>query len=764
MRRWPPTNGLGSLKVRGRYNNERTRGACLVQQVHGPMGRTMRRRISWSRPTWLVLALGAVLAVAASLGGRASAASIPAAERLALRHATAETVARLQARLQQGSTQRVIVQLDLSTTPESKLPRAQIEAQRERIARAQERLLSQIDKAANRELRKLTTLPGIVLEVDSETLQALASNPDVLSIQEDVLMAPSLAESVPLIGADLAWAAGFTGMGQAVAILDTGVDRTHPFLSPNIVAEACFSSGSGEPGSILCPAGSSTQFGDGAAANCDPLIDGCSHGTHVAGIAAGRSGSFAGKTFSGVAKDASIIAIQVFSLFNSDVYCGPGGSPCVLSWSSDQLAALDWLYWERETYPIAAANLSLGGDLYSAPCDATFPLMTQAIQNLAGNGSATVIAAGNNGATSQVSAPGCISAAVTVGATTDSDAVASFSNAGSVMDFWAPGYGIVSSVVGGSYEPWAGTSMAAPHVAGAWAVLKSKFPGASFADVHNALSASGVLVSDNRSGGSTTKPRIRVNVALPYLDGLPTPTATSTRTPTRTPTPTQTPTVTATPTQTPTVALTPTVTQTPTPPPIFDDVPYGHWAKNYIEALYTAGYVAGCSTSPRLYCPERVLIRSESAVFILRGAYGAIPAPPHSAPTTPTFADVDPAYWGYGWIASLWTDGFTAGCGTDPMIYCPLRDHTRAEASVFFLRIKKGVGYAPPTPTGIFSDVGLGAWYAGWVEAAYNEGLLPVCHSTTMAFCPEDPLDRSWAAYMMTQAKGMGLPTVTPPP
>jgi hypothetical protein len=222
--------------------------------------------------------------------------------------------------------------------------------------------------------------------------------------------------------------------------------------------------------------------------------------------------------------------------------------------------------------------------------------------------------------------------------------------------------------------------------------------------------------------------------------------------------------VTLTPTPTATHTLTPTVTLTPTATPIFDDVPYTHWANAYIEALYTAGYVVGCNTTPRLYCPERVLNRAESAVFILRGAYGAIATPPHPAPPTPSFADVDPAYWGYGWVESLWTDGFTAGCGTSPLIYCPLRDHTRAEGSVFFLRVKYGVGYTPPTPAAIFSDVAPTAWYAAWVEAAYLEGLLPLCHSATNAFCPDDTLDRAWAAYMMTQAKGMPLPTVTAVP
>jgi len=70
--------------------------------------------------------------------------------------------------------------------------------------------------------------------------------------------------------------------------------------------------------------------------------------------------------------------------------------------------------------------------------------------------------------------------------------------------------------------------------------------------------------------------------------------------------------------------------------------------------------------------------------------------------------------------------------------------------------VKNGVD-GPPTPTGIFTDVDRGAWYAGWVETAYNEGILPECNQDQLQFCPDDLLDRAWAAYMMVQAKG-GLP------
>jgi len=65
------------------------------------------------------------------------------------------------------------------------------------------------------------------------------------------------------------------------------------------------------------------------------------------------------------------------------------------------------------------------------------------------------------------------------------------------------------------------------------------------------------------------------------------------------------------------------------------------------------------------------------------------------SPPTPSFTDVDPAFWGYGWIESLYAEGYTAGCGTDPLLYCPLRNPTRAEGSVSFRSMRTSRGNYP---------------------------------------------------------------------
>ena len=141
------------------------------------------------------------------------------------------------------------------------------------------------------------------------------------------------------------------------------------------------------------------------------------------------------------------------------------------------------------------------------------------------------------------------------------------------------------------------------------------------------------------------------------------------------------------------------------PIPTFGDVPFDHPYHDEIEILYQEGYVAGCSVTPRLYCPDQTMTRAESAVFVDRGNHGAAFDP--QDPTEKVFMDVPLDAWYADWVHQLWEDGYTSGCGTDPLIYCPYEGHTRAEGCVFFLRMMYGVDYEPPSPQGIFTDVTL---------------------------------------------------------
>ncbi len=359
-----------------------------------------------------------------------------------------------------------------------------------------------------------SALPYLALRVSSESLSRLETHPLVADISEDLPsrvpdivrggpVPPTLSQSTDLIGADAAWDMGYTGEGWAVAVLDTGIRPTHDFFEGKTIIEACFSSLDD------CPNGQNEMVGPGSAAHYEDSYDGYDHGTHVAGIATGNEGSLFG-----VAKDSDIIAVQIFSRASSQ---NCGGSPCLLSWSSDQLKGLDYVYSLRATQSIAAVNMSLGGGRYSGPCDTH--IQKAAIDNLRSVGIATAIASGNNGFCGSLSSPACTSTSIAVGASTQSDIEAGFNNwHPDLQDLFAPGVSILSSTGGSdsSYQSWNGTSMATPHVAGAWAILRQFDPDAGVAEILAALKATGPPIV-TLCPGDASLPRIQLDEALTAL-------------------------------------------------------------------------------------------------------------------------------------------------------------------------------------------------------------------------------------------------------
>jgi subtilisin len=396
----------------------------------------------------------------------------------------------------------VIVKVRAAFSPEGYITSAAEQlAQRKVIKEAQDRLLAGL-RYEPASLKRYDDVPHVAVSVDSYGLEQLQLSADVLDVVGDIPMKLATGESLPQIKAGRAWRAGYSGAGKTVVILDSGVDKTHPALSNKVVAEACFSTGTLPGYESLCPGNAPSSTAVDSGKNCDKAelsgVGGCGHGTHIAGIAAGRSG---------VAKDANVISIQVMSYVTGGE-CGFG--TCLRSQTSDVMDALDHVYNTlRNSHSIAAVNISLVTDItgvYEDPCDAGdgAPLKAK-IDQLRSVGIPTVIAAGNDGFSNALGYPACISTSVSVGAVGDgsgeagADAVWQDSNSADYLKLLAPGDGITSAIPGGG-DIASGTSQAAAHVTGAWAILKQMAPAMSVDDALNRLYTTGKPISDARNG------------------------------------------------------------------------------------------------------------------------------------------------------------------------------------------------------------------------------------------------------------------------
>jgi subtilisin family serine protease len=468
--------------------------------------------------------------------------------------AASTSLSSLRAAAANQSLVPVIVGLKVPFAAEGLLSPAEASQQRAEIAAAAQAFKNRYAAAISREpgaFRSYDSLPFVAIDVTQAELEQLAADPEVISIGRNGENKPLLADSVELIEADVAHTNGFTGAGQTVVIIDTGVDGNHPMLGGGkVVAEACFSTTSSTLSlRSLCPKGAAQSFTKGSGRPCSTRVSAsCDHGTHVAGIAAGAS-----STAPGVAPGANIIAIQAFSRV--------GSTNEIVARDSDLIAALNYVNTTlRSKYRIAAINLSLGQQediTYAADgsCDgdADKTAFKTVIDDLfvdvaPGNpGIPTVVASGNDGRTDRLASPACITSAVSVGAVsvkpwglcnlptvpgsglptreTAKDKVACFSNTAASLDLLAPGAPITSSVMARKFASRNGTSMAAAHVTGAFAVLRSKSRNFAAGSALSALQGSNPAVAtDDRSGTPLSynlPPRIDVNAALDSITPSP---------------------------------------------------------------------------------------------------------------------------------------------------------------------------------------------------------------------------------------------------
>jgi subtilisin family serine protease len=291
-----------------------------------------------------------------------------------------------------------------------------------------------------------TAFNGVATEVKTESIAALKTHPDVVSVHYDLEVRVSLNDSVPLIDADTIWNTySASGTGIVVAVIDTGIDYNH----------AALGSGFG-PGHKVIGGYDFVNDDD------DPMDD-HGHGTHVAGIIAANG------PITGVAPDTKLLAYKVMSS------SGKGYMSDVIDGISRALDPNDDLDMDDAADII---NISLGGS--GNPDDD----VSQAVDNAVNSGAICVVAAGNDGSGYwTIASPGCARKAITVGASDKSDVIASFSSRGPVdityaikPDITAPGVAIYSAYLDNHYAIASGTSMAAPHVAGICALLRQLHP------------------------------------------------------------------------------------------------------------------------------------------------------------------------------------------------------------------------------------------------------------------------------------------------
>jgi subtilisin family serine protease len=343
------------------------------------------------------------------------------------------------------------------------------------------------------DLRDYDHLPMLLVRANSRAaLDRLLADPRVKAVYEDLPVYPHLAYSLPFIGQPAVASAGYSGSGQTVAVIDTGINYTLSAFG------SC--TAPGVPASCRVAAAVDVDGIDNLVTTAN------NHGTNVSGIVAG------------VATGTKIASFNAL----------PGGTGS----TSDVIAGIEWAIANKATYNITAINMSIGdGSKNLSLCSSTLtnPFKTP-LDNARTAGIIPVASSGNNGYTNGIGKPACTPGVVSVGAVYDAswggpyswggtpptctdsaasaaDKIPCFSNSASFLTMLAPGAYITAAGI-----QMAGTSQAAPHVAGAIAVLRAAYPAETIDQIVTRLTSGGVSITDPRN--KIAKPRLNLLSAV----------------------------------------------------------------------------------------------------------------------------------------------------------------------------------------------------------------------------------------------------------
>ena len=320
-------------------------------------------------------------------------------------------------------------------------------------------------------------------------MDALLAQPGIKAVYQNASVTRALAESLPLINQPLVAYVGEKGQGTTVVVIDDGIELDYP-------------------GFLDCSASNNSDPNCNVAVSLDMVSNPGylnQHGSNVAAIVLG------------VAPNTKIAALNIFDINGS-------------AFQSDLLASIDWAIANKSTYNIVAINISLSDNSFnSGTCANNWA--SAAVSRASDSGINVIVSAGNSGYTNGLSSPACAPNAISVGAVYDSnvgargylhlcrdlitkaDQVACFSNSASNLTLLAPG-----AIITAANVDMSGTSQAAPHVAGAIAVLRSTYPNESPAQIQARMTNTGLPITDPKN--NITTPRLDLLAAATPINDM----------------------------------------------------------------------------------------------------------------------------------------------------------------------------------------------------------------------------------------------------